>query len=288
MKGDMDNGGGSQYNLINRLVSAGDVEETLRKFGVTMRFKSLALYRKAFIHRSYCVRKNENIVDGNRLCPEGCLPLQEESQERIEFLGDAVINLVVADYLYKRYPDENEGFLTRIRSKLVNGNMLAHLSHIAGFDRFLVMSAQIEANGGRNSTKLMEDAFEAFVAAMYLDFNSVRIKSEKIDSGIGYQVAERWLINLLESNVDFTDLISNQESPKERLLRFMLTQNAAVPRFVVVEEGPESFTVAARRGEDVVGTGTGKTRKAAENAAATEALNYLGLLPRLHSCGIDV
>ena len=103
------------YNPLNILVQKSDI------LNLTKNFKDINLYRKAFVHKSYCTRKNENFLNGNINCPPGCLPLQEDSNERLEFLGDSILNMVVADYLFERYPDENEGFLTRMRTKLVNG-----------------------------------------------------------------------------------------------------------------------------------------------------------------------
>lgn len=267
----------SPYNPGNRLISGAEVEAILKRYGVTLKHRNISLYRKAFIHRSYCVRKNENVLDGNRGCPDGCLPLQEESNERMEFLGDAVINLVIGNYMFRRYPDENEGFLTRMRTKLVNGIMLAHLSKLVRFGQHLVISQHIESNNGRCNVKLLEDCFEAFVGAMYSDFNNLRIKGDKLcGSGIGYQVVEQWLICLIEDNIDFSDLINNQDNHKERLIRFMQTQFGMHPRFVVASETETHVTVAVKKNDEVISTATAETRKSAENLAACNALMYYG------------
>ena len=269
----------SPYNGANRPLSSGDVTQILNRFNVTLKHRNTDLYRQAFVHRSYCVRKNESVVDGNAKCPDGCMPLQPESNERLEFLGDAVINLVVANYLYRRYPDDNEGFMTRIRTKLVNGTMLASLSEAVGFHRHLVISKQVESNAGRMNSKLLEDCFEAFVGAMYTDFNCVRIKSDKLGGcGIGYQVVEQWLVGLLEDIVDFSELISFQENHKERLIRFMQSQFGQPPRFAVVSEADGAVTVAVRHGNEVISTASADTRKGAESLAAIGALKYLGAM----------
>ena len=116
------------FNPLNKLVTKEDVQMILIEHGVDYSPKDISLYNKAFLHRSYCTRKNDNVITGNTECPTNCLPLQEESNERLEFLGDSILNFVVADYLYDRYPDVNEGFLTKVRTRIVNGNMLAELS----------------------------------------------------------------------------------------------------------------------------------------------------------------
>ena len=269
------------YNKLNRLIDEHEVRAIFKEFGLELKPRNMSLYRKAFVHRSYCVRKNENILDGNRSCPPGCVPLQEESNERLEFLGDSVINLLVAAYMYERYPDENEGFLTRLRTRIVNGVQLAEFARLLGLDRYLVVSAQIEAGGGRSSTKLLEDAFEAFVGAMYLDFNEMRIKNEKLHGfGIGLQAVQVWLIQMIERSVDFTELIGTNENHKEKIIRYVVQQFGVHPRFV--ERSPsggnsgDAITVAVLKGDEVLSTFTAATRKAAEQGAARVALEYLG------------
>jgi ribonuclease-3 len=90
------------------------------------------------------------------------------SYERIEFLGDALLGMIVANYLYTRFPDQNEGFLSKIRTKIVNGRMLGYLSDKIGFPKFAIISKQVEETGGRNNFKIMEDIFEAFIGALFL------------------------------------------------------------------------------------------------------------------------
>lgn len=269
----------SLYNCDNKLITPEEVQNLIKRFGeVGLKYRNISLYRKAFIHRSYCVRKNENVTDGNKGCPTDCLPLQEESNERLEFLGDSVINLIVATYLYKRYPDESEGFLTRIRTKLVNGITLAFFARELDLGKHLVLSQLIDSNGGRASTKLLEDCFEAFVGAMYMDFNAMCIKNDKlgIGCGIGYQVVEKWLVGLIEELMDFADLITNNDNHKERLFRFTQSQFGVMPKFIVTDEKQDAVTVIIKRGDDVIATATSETRKQAETQAALLALKYFG------------
>ena len=280
--GNMDNN--TLYNKTNKLVSNEDIVSIIKKYDIKLKPRNISMYRKAFIHKSYCVRKNENVVIGNKNCPKECVPLQEESNERLEFLGDAVINLAVAYYLFKRYPDENEGFLTKMRTKLVNGTMLAHLSRIAGFGDRLVLSQHVDDNKGRDNTKLLEDGFEAFIGAMFDDFNSVKIKTDKLGSGstgIGYQVAEQWLMGIIEDNIDFSDLISHQDNHKERLIRFMQSQFGVHPKFVVVCDNENAVTIVVKKNNEVIATASAENRKAAEKLGAIGALKYYGIVDNL-------
>ncbi len=282
----------------------------LSRYGHHFPVRSIDMFRKAFTHRSYCTRKNENFVEGNVDCPRDCLPLQEESSERLEFLGDAVLNLVVAEYLFRRYPDEHEGFLTRMRSKLVNGEMLRDLCLIAGLDAHVIISKQIEESGGRRVKNVLEDCFEAFIGAMFVDAG----RDDR-----GYIAAAQWLTNFIEENVDFAELVPQQSSYKDMLTKYFQHAFNCVPRYAVdeipiqgscppavsavdeTEQGhPEDgsagstgsagagvsgggqrsvFTVCIRTRDDViVGTGSGPNKKAAENEAARKAMCYFGQL----------
>lgn len=261
------------YNPQNRLLSDADLRDLLKRYNHRFPVRDANTFRKAFTHRSYCTRKNENFLEGNTGCPEGCLPLQEESSERLEFLGDAVLNLVVAEYLFERYPDENEGFLTRMRTKLVNGVMLAELSRVAGLHHHILISKQIEEHGGRSSKNVLEDAFEAFIGAMFVDAGK---------DDVGYVAASEWLVAFLEHNIDFSALVATPNNHKDTLSRYFQHAFNCAPRFVDVEGGGTSAgscTVCVKTRDDlVVGTGVGVNKKAAENEAARRALLYFGQL----------
>jgi len=275
------------YNLKNTLLQKENVDYFLTTYGVTTKLVDLNVYRKAFVHKSYCTRKNENVVNGNEHCPEGCIPLQEESNERLEYLGDSVLNSVVATYLFERYPNENEGFLTKMRTKLVNGNMLAFLSKSVGLDRFVLISQQIEANDGRNNKKILEDTFESFIAAIYMDFNKKKIKggkdAESEYSGMGFQIAQKWIINVIDEWVDMAELVKANDNYKDLLIKYYQHSFQANPRFVeknvTTENGKKMFTICVKDdNETVMGIGKSDSKKKAEQVASMNALIYLGQL----------
>jgi ribonuclease-3 len=227
------------YNTKNALLAVSDVVNILTAYGVDAPPKNIDIYRKAFVHKSYCTRKNENFVTGNTKCPVGCLPLQEDSNERLEFLGDAILNVTVATYLFERYPSENEGFLTRMRTKLVNGKMLAHLSKIVGLEKFILMSKQIEEGDGRSNTNILEDT--------------------------------------LEANLDFSDLVKLNNNMKDIILKYYQQNFGYTPKFyeidVTMEGKIKMFKVCLK---DINGTiisdGSGRTKKEAEQDAAKKAI----------------
>ena len=121
------------------------------KLGV--RFKDLGLLERALTHRSYLSRAKDG----------------ETSNERMEFLGDAVLGLAVSGYLYGMFPDESEGVLTKKKSLIVSGTVLAKRADALGLGRFLRLSAEESAGGGRSRESILADAFEAVVGAVYLD-----------------------------------------------------------------------------------------------------------------------
>lgn len=255
------------YNPSNILIEPEQVQQILSKYDVPDTLINIDIYRKALVHKSYCTRKNENFLNGNVNCPDGCLPLQEESNERLEFLGDSILGKVVAAYLFERYPDENEGFLTKMRTKLVNGRMLAHLSQIVGLKPFIILSKQIEEGDGRNSVNILEDAFEAFIAAVYQDFGDK-----------GDDMARRWILGVIENTLDFSELIRNNHNFKDIFLKYFQQNFNYMPKFfelkVEVANNQKKYSVCIKDNNGaVISVGTGGSKKEAENDAAKNALN---------------
>lgn len=251
------------FNCFNKIISVDEICGLLSTYGVSEKPRDIHLFRNAMVHKSYCTRKNENFVDGNALCPEDCLPLQEESNERLEFLGDSVLSIVVANYLFERYPDENEGFLTRMRTKIVNGKMLASLSKKVGLPPYILLSKQIEDNDGRNNLNILEDAFEAFLAAVYLDF--------------GFITVQTWIIDVMETHLDFAELVRHNNNYKDTLLKYFQQNFGYIPKFyemdVETQNNCKTYKVCVKTKDDhIISIGVGSNKKEAENHAAQLAI----------------
>lgn len=277
------------YNPSNVLLQPEDLRKLFDENGLEgVKFHNINLYRNAFVHRSYCTMKNDDFESGNERCPSGCLPLQEMSYERLEFLGDSILGMVVARYMYERYPDQAEGFLSRMRTKVVNGKMLGSLSDKIGFPKYVIISKQIEESQGRDNYKIMEDCFEAFIGALYMDFQTPdddismpRSLSIFPLSGAGYFIAEQWIVYIMEKYLDFAELIQTKTNYKDMLVRYMQHTFQDSPRFfevnVVIRNGTKHFTYCVKdRGGAVLGTATMPSKKEAENMAARCALDYYG------------
>lgn len=277
------------YNVHNRLLMEDDLRKLFDGHGLrSVTFNNINLYRNAFVHKSYCTMKNDDFESGNDRCPDGCLPLQEMSYERLEFLGDAILGMVVARYLHERYPNQPEGFLSKMRTKIVNGKMLGHLAGRIGLEPFVIISKQIEAGGGRNNYKILEDTFEALIGAIYLDFQdsppempaSVKLEDGPL-SGAGFYVAETWIISILEKNIDFAELVASRTNYKDQLVRYMQHAFQDAPRFfetrIDTVNNMKVFTYNVKnRSGTVLGTGKGASKKEAENMAARAALVAYG------------
>lgn len=163
-------------NIHNTPISISELNELIKAHTtkpvreITM--KERALFLKAFSHSSFAVFDSINDPDDI----DCCFPSVICNNERLEFFGDSCLNFVTAEYLFARYPTENEGFLTKMRSKLVRDTQLANLGQKMGFSKWLLISNTVEKIHGRENPRLIEDVFEAFIAAMYksLDFYATR------------------------------------------------------------------------------------------------------------------
>ena len=213
------------YNFNNKTIDKSLIESILLEYGINDKIFSHELYQQAFVHNSYTEKKpeeiGENIIIADK--PEGAINLFKDDYERLEFLGDAVISNIVAKYLYERYPSQDEGFLTKMRTKLVNGEMLAFLSKNLGFGEYAIISRHIEDKcNGRKAIHILEDMFEAFIGAMFLDFNEKDNYNllDKYYSGIGYQICEKFMINVYETHLDFSELVMKNTNYKEQLNRY--------------------------------------------------------------------
>tara|TARA_B110000285_G_C14984061_1_gene542901 strand:- start:42 stop:905 length:864 start_codon:yes stop_codon:yes gene_type:complete len=276
------------YNFNNKLITENDIQKILKKYDINDNIHSKKFYQMAFIHSSYTKKApseiGENVVLASK--PEGALELMDDDYERLEFLGDAVVSVVVAKYLYERFPDENEGFLTKMRTKLVNGEMLGFLASKLGFGEFAIMSRHIEDKcKGRTSQHILEDMFEGFVGAMFLDFNEIDNYNllDNFYSGIGFQICEKFIMHVIEEHVDFSELILKQSNYKEMLNKYFSDTYDSSINFSDpnVEGGLNDrlYTVNVLDDENkIMGTGVGKSKKKAEQYACKDTLKNLKII----------
>ncbi len=188
------------------------------------------------------------------------------SNERLEFLGDSILNLIVAEYLYAAFPEAEEGELTKMRSRLVNRKALAAYARAIDLPRYILMSPSAAQSVGKGYDTISADTFEALIAALYLDG--------------GYAAARRFVEHQVLSAVKKGSVTTSDQNFKSMLLEYAQSRSHGVPRYAIVkEEGPDhdrTFTVEVLLSSVRRGVGTGKNKKEAEQAAAREALARLG------------
>jgi len=226
------------------------------------KFKDVGWLREALTHSSY---SNEH--GGLKVTP---------CNERLEFLGDSVLSVIVSEYLFENFPDSQEGGLTRMRAELVCEKALAIYSEDICLGDNLILGKGEEKGGARNRPSTLCDAYEAVIAAVYLDAGADSGAKKIIAAYVMPSVCKR-LGKLLEdwNGADYKTLLQQtiQSDSKGEELDYVL----------VNEEGPDhdkTFTVEARIDGNVFGVGTGRNKKAAEQAAARQALVHCGVLQK--------
>jgi ribonuclease-3 len=215
-------------------------------------FRDTGLLEQVFIHTSYS-HENPEYVNINN--------------ERLEFLGDSVLNFVISGEIFQKYPELPEGKLTEIRISLIREETLAEIATTLDLGKYLFLGKGEEATGGRKRQTNLADALEALIGALFLDQGLNSTKTLILD----------WFDKLLNS-IDISSISINYKS---RLQEFTQAKYALLPNYTLVEEtGPDHdkvFTVNVILEDRVMGTGCGKSKKAAEMEAAHHACNELGI-----------
>ena len=278
----------SPFNNTNIILNDSDLNNFFKNHNIDYQYKNINLFRNAFVHKSYCCMKNTSFTTSNISCPEDCLPLQDMPYERLEFLGDAVIENIIVSYLYRRYPDQREGFLSSMKMNLVNRITLGHLAKVIGLNDYLVIGRTLDdLQNAREEDKILCDVFEAFIAAIYLDFNNDKHGFlSSFMSGAGYQVSELFLINLIEdeaSQLDITTFILDDRNYKNKIVKLIKRIHKYNPIFKVSKSdvsrtGEQIITVQLinPNTKDVICEGKGQNNKKAEQDASKNGLIKLG------------
>lgn len=207
------------------------------------------LFLQALLHRSYL----QFLED------------QWDSNERLEFLGDAILSFVVAEHLFATYPTMEEGELTKLRSRLVNRKILAQRAKDLHLSDYLLLSSSAAQSIDSGSESIIADAVESVIGAIYLDG--------------GLAAARKFIYATLLKNTEVFNSAIADDNFKSRLLEYAQARSLGIPRYSVIqEEGPEHdrrFTIEVSIGAQSCGSGLGRSKKEAEQAAASQALEYI-------------
>jgi ribonuclease-3 len=206
----------------------------------------LSLYQIALTHKSASYTLN-----GERV-----------NNERLEYLGDSILDAVISDYLYKKYPSEREGFLTEMRSKIVNGEKLKELAVNINLDQFIIQRTNIQLA----SSRIYEDAFEALIGAIYLDK--------------GYRAVSRFISQkIIDEHIDLDELEVTNYNYKSQLIEWSQKTKSPVEfSSFSSDEDLNYFVSEVILDEKIIGKGLGSSKKEAEQNAAKKALISLGEL----------
>ncbi|MBR3300202.1 MAG: ribonuclease III [Clostridia bacterium] len=212
-------------------------------------FSNIHLLKNALTHSSYANESKHGT-----------------SNERLEFLGDSVLSIIVSDYIYKNFPNLPEGELTRLRSSLVCEKALCQYSKEIDLGKFLLLGKGEEKSGGRETSSILADAFEAVLAAIYLDG--------------GIDPATKHVMRFVEKELKENSNKDLQKDYKTELQEIIQKNPEETVTYMLAgESGPDhdkEFTVNVYLNSNIIGTGVGKTKKKAEQMAAKQALQLMG------------
>lgn len=273
------------WNAKNKIIDDATIGSILKKYGIQQSAPKPDLFRKSCVHKSYVDRREAwaaEAAEGQEQIlaekPPNCLPLQEADNEESEFAGDSLVGCIVAMYLYERYAGKGEGFLTRLRTRIVNNKMLGTLAKKMGFEPWIVVSRHVEevCVGGRGNLRLLGSLLEAWMHALYKNFETPE------NPGLAFTVCQKFLVTVIQKHVNFVELITDDNNYKDQLLRYFQAKFHQPPRYKEVDVvGPphdRTFTMGVIDPHDenkILARATARNKKVAEQEASQLALQLL-------------
>jgi dsRNA-specific ribonuclease len=268
------------WNTTNKDITQDTIERILRAYGWRGDLKKPEIFKQACVHKSYVNRPEEwaeqaattNEVMEMAPKPDGCMELKEADNEEMEFVGDSILGNIVALYVYDRYPGEGEGFMTKLKTRIVNNKTLGEMARKMGFSQWMIISRHVEeVCNGRNNLRMLGSMLEAWMGALYFHEGK---------GGHGFEVCQRWFIKIMEKHIDFSQLITDDNNFKDQLLRLYQSRWHQPPKYKEVEViGPphdRTFTMGVLDiNGGIIATYTARNKKVAEQEASRLALERL-------------
>ncbi|MFW5991734.1 MAG: ribonuclease III [Halanaerobiaceae bacterium] len=220
---------------------------------IGIEFSQKKLLQRAITHKSFSNEKEQYNLKNN---------------ERLEFLGDSVLSIIISTYIFDNFPDYPEGELAKMRSVIVSEPILAIKARELNLGKYLLLGKGEEQTGGRDRDSIMADAMEALIAAVYLDR--------------GFEFTSNYIIDLFKDTIKKVEKGKYIQDYKTMLQEIIQKKSINPPVYLVVEEtGPDhnkEFKIEVKHNKELLGIGTGKSKKEAEQDAARTALEKLGLM----------
>lgn len=293
-------------NEKNTRITKKYIEEMFKNYNIEYEVNDINIFYIAMTHPSYInkdYREMKNLkpilVGINFLKNEDLLPIPDEkasmaiplgntSYERLEFLGDAIIRLIISHYIFSRYDSMDEGSLTKLRSQLENSSSLADMTKRIGLSKYILLPRNLEALGARDkNNKFQCDIFEAFIAAIYFDSQKIKysdfgVKEDilEIKKGNSFDLCFKFVCNLIEEEIDLTLLLETETNYKDELLQQFHKLGWGDPKYnvmdITVDEtkmGKRYFKMYVRDNQGtIIGIGVGTSKQKGEKLAAKQAL----------------
>lgn len=255
------------FNPSNKLLTKEDIKKNIKSYGarVPKDFKvKLKIFYEAMTHRSYLIRKN--LTPEEKSASVGTVKLQKKSNERLQFMGDAVIHFVIGEFLFSKYENNDEGFLTRLRCKLENQESLFYLAVQSDISSFILISQNIEVLHGRNNINIIGGGMKAFIGALYLQ--------------LGLGVSREYFVQVMRTELNIDEIAENETNYKDLILQLYNKEHWGRPDYrVLKEEGPDHskiFTMGLYLNDKLVGQGRASSKKKAEQIASKKMyLKYM-------------
>ena len=230
------------YNPLNKEIQKEDIEKILRAYGIDAPITNLRLYQRAFVNDSYIRRpdlenESKNIIIVPK--PDNCLPLYTLSNQRLEFVGDGALECVTKWTLYQRFPKATEGFMTEKKIALVKNEAIGKMAYEMGLHKWVILSKHAEQKETRTNMKKLGCIFEAFLGAIFMDFNKVDMADENKNAflcGPGFQFAQIFIEQVFDKHVDWMNLIRNDDNYKNILQVKIQKEFKVTPEYIEVTE----------------------------------------------------
>jgi len=231
------------YNDKNIEINDENIKQILEKFNIFYKINNIELFKRSFIHRSY-VKSNLDEIKIVKT-PYKSIELKQHSNERLEFLGDGILECITKLYLYKRFPEADEGFMTEKKISLVKNDHIGKLAYKMGLNKWIIISRNAEEKKIRSNYKKLGCLFEAFLGALFLDANDIKIDdtsrlfSNYFNVGPGFQICQLFIESIYETLVDWNEILENDDNFKNIFQVKIQKEFKRTPDYIILNHDEE-------------------------------------------------
>jgi ribonuclease-3 len=227
------------YNNKNVEITEMDINNLLEGHQVYYKINNIELFKRSFVHRSYIIQTDVKQLQK----PYDCIELKHSSNERLEFLGDGILEAITKLYLYKRFPDADEGFMTEKKICLVKNEHIGKLAYKIGLQKWFIISKNAEEKKIRINYKKLGCLFESFLGALFLDANNVHIDDPLFKSyfnvGAGFQYCQIFIEYIYENLVDWNEILETDDNFKNILQVKIQKEFKKTPEYIILKQDEE-------------------------------------------------